>query len=87
MLSIATIRQQEIAAVIESAGGDAARIISALRENGLAVVPRTPTAEMLKDAWAYIHDEDGLGAWSEMISSYEGSLEAESVGNSVIERG
>ncbi len=51
------------------------------------MVPREPTAQMLRDAWADANDEDAAGVWRSMIASYEGSLEDVSSGKSDSDNG
>lgn len=38
------------------------------------LVPRKPTAEMLREAWADAQNEDAAGVWETMIAAYEGTL-------------
>ena len=42
-------------------------------ETEMVLVPRKPTAEMLKDGWYCIHDENTEGAWTAMIEAWEKS--------------
>ena len=39
----------------------------------LVLVPRKPTQEMLKAAWADALAEDAEGVWNSMIEAYENS--------------
>lgn len=39
-----------------------------LSANGWAIVPMSPTPEMLEAGWADAHDEDAAGTWKEMVS-------------------
>ena len=82
-----TGQREQVRNAIEKRGGDALSIINSLSMAGFAVVPRIPTPEMLKEAWAYIHDEDGFHTWTEMVGAYEGGLGAESIGNSTSPKG
>ncbi len=47
----------------------AACMLAEIAAAGMVVVPREPTAEMLEAAWAYIHDENGVGTWKAMIEA------------------
>lgn len=67
-------QRQNVAEVIAAVGGNAEVICAAIAKAGLVIVPRIPTAKMLDDAWADIHEEDGPKAWRDMIESYEGTL-------------
>jgi hypothetical protein len=49
------------------------------------LVPRKPTPEMLKAAWADALAEDAAGVWKSMIEEYES--DQDSSGKSTIGRG
>jgi len=40
----------------------------------MILVPRTPTAEMLKDGWYGAHEEDATAVWRLMIEAWERRL-------------
>ena len=56
---------------------EAERLISAIYSTGYVCVPREPTAEMLKAAWAEALGEDAAGVWSSMIDESEGLTKSE----------
>lgn len=62
-----TGQKKNLEVIIHENGGDADKILDAFARSGFVVVPSNPTTQMLNDAWADIHDEDGLGVWKTMI--------------------
>lgn len=62
---------QIITAVLDSEG-DARRVLAALDSAGYACVPREPTEEMLREGWAWAHDEDEGGTYRAMVAVAEG---------------
>lgn len=41
------------------------------RENEFVLVPRKPTAAMIKAGWYEAHDENAAGTWRDMIEAWE----------------
>jgi hypothetical protein len=49
---------------------DATRILTALSEASLIVVPKEPTEEMISAAWASALNEDAPAVWRDMIEEF-----------------
>jgi len=62
-----------IAAALNSED-NAQRVLAALDAAGYACVPREPTEEMLKEGWAWAHDEDAAGTYRSMVATAEGKV-------------
>jgi hypothetical protein len=45
------------------------RLYECIREAGYAIVPSSPTKEMVEAAWADALAEDATGVWSSMIAA------------------
>lgn len=49
-------------------------MIGQLEQSKFVLVPRIPTEEMLKAAWADAHDESAIGVWESMLEAWESSV-------------